>query len=141
MKQDLRVKWAHEEIIWCNVEICCLHTSIHDELTFFANVLHKLKDKQSPLFGPVEDYIIRWCRINAHLQARISQVQSLLGFTGDSSIGVRKGSANVMPSDSLADYLDDEDDQDVVADAEPDDATSGDIAALVEYMAELLLQT
>jgi len=62
-------------------------------------------------------------------------------FTGDSSIGVRKGSANVMPSDSLADYLDDEDDQDVVADAEPDDATSGDIAALVEYMAELLLQT
>ena len=69
MKQDLRVKRAHEEIIRCNVEIRCLHTSIHDELAFFANVLHKLKDEQSLLFGPVEDYIICQRRINAHLQA------------------------------------------------------------------------
>jgi len=139
MKQDLRVKQAHKEIIWCNVEIHHLHTSIHDKHAFFANVLCKLKDEQSLLFGPVEDYIICQHHINAHLQARISQVQSLPGFTGDSSIGVRKGSVNITLSDNLAENLDDEDDRDAVADAEPDDAMSGDIAVVVEYMAELPL--
>jgi hypothetical protein len=143
MKQDLRVKRAYEEIERCNIEVRCLHTSIHDKNTAFSNILSKLRNMQDPLYGPVEEYDVRWRRANAHLQAQILQIHNLLGFTGDSSVGVKKGHSDVCPvtSDSSPVESLDEEDQEAADDVEPDDQTSGDIATLVEYMTELPIHT
>jgi len=113
--------------------------SIHDELATFSKILSKLKDKQDPLFGAVEEYVVRQHCINAHLQAQISQIHNLSGFTGDSSVGVKKGDACPVMSDSPAENLDDEDPE-AAEDVELDDQMTGDIVTLVEYMTELPLR-
>jgi hypothetical protein len=142
MKQDLRVKQAYEEIERCNVETRRLYTSIHDEHTFFTDLLCKLQHVQDPLYGAVEDYVVRHRRINAHLKARILQIQSLPGFTGDRSVGIRKGNVSpAVPVDIPAERLDDDIDINVADTAEElDDQTSGDLGMLVEYMTELSIR-
>ncbi|KJA13225.1 hypothetical protein HYPSUDRAFT_123579, partial [Hypholoma sublateritium FD-334 SS-4] len=49
MKQDLRIKRAHEEITRCNIEIRRVHTSILDEHEHFKRRLQDLKSEGSPM--------------------------------------------------------------------------------------------
>ncbi|KAK7689644.1 hypothetical protein QCA50_007437 [Cerrena zonata] len=88
-----RIARAKEEILRCNVETRRLYTSIHDHDLLFKDTLAKLKSDESSLYGAVRDFVIRRTRINLALLARVQQISTLDGFTGDISVGVRVGCA------------------------------------------------
>lgn len=143
MKQALRVERAHEEIKRCNIEIRRLHTAIADEENTFSRVLNGLTD--SPIFGAISEFCTRRRRINAHILARLQDIYVLKGFTGDTNVGVRKGS---IPADhsslsTIEDLLVDErwqldsDNRDDGDDIDADDAVAEEIGGLVNYIADL----
>ncbi|KAE9392688.1 hypothetical protein BT96DRAFT_944487 [Gymnopus androsaceus JB14] len=92
MKQHHRIVHAWEEIVRCNIEIRRLHTSIINEGKHFNTVLQKLVD--SPMLGPIADYINHCKAVNSLLLARIQQTHNLEGFTGNHTAGTWKGSSN-----------------------------------------------
>ncbi|KAE9387174.1 hypothetical protein BT96DRAFT_1081007 [Gymnopus androsaceus JB14] len=100
MKQHHRIARTHEEIIRCNVEIRRLHTLIVDEGKHFDIILAKLAD--SPMLGPVTDYVRRRQAVNSLLLARINQTYDLEGYTSERTPGTRKGSANMQDDPNSA---------------------------------------
>ena len=92
IKRFFRVCRAHEEIQQCNIEIRRLFTSIHDEEQQHSNILKVLIGQKSPIFGAVNEYCLRRRRVNALLLGQIQQVFNIGGFTGDRTLGRRKGS-------------------------------------------------
>ncbi|KAG1781307.1 hypothetical protein EV702DRAFT_1177559 [Suillus placidus] len=128
MKQALRVERAHKEIKCCNIEICRLHTAIADEENTFS---HK--------------FCTRRRRINAHILACLQDIYMLKGFTGDTNVGVRKGSipADHSSSSTIEDLLVDErwqldsDNRDDRDDIDANDAVAEEIGGLVNYIADL----
>ncbi|KAF9076441.1 hypothetical protein BDP27DRAFT_1210207 [Rhodocollybia butyracea] len=137
MKQHCRIQRAKEEVLRCNVEIKRLHTSIVDEKKKFNAVQQKLQD--SPMLGPVSDYIQRRQAVNQLLLARIHQTYDLPGFTGDRTAGQRKGSSETSATpitdlrtnpDPESDIGDDDNDDD-------DEFTEG-VGAMVDFMSNVL---
>jgi hypothetical protein len=93
MKWAQRIARAHEEIIWCNVELWRLQTWIRNEDRFFVTILEQLKTSGQLLYHPVLDFCTRRRRVNAEILLRITQTQALKGFTGALTLGTRKGLA------------------------------------------------
>jgi len=138
MKQDVRIKRAHEEIDRCNIELRRLHTSIVNEHHSFDLVLPQLKESGNPLYGAVEDYVTRRHRVNNLILSRIFQTYSLKNFTGDPLPGVRKGSvpmASVISQSSLMADMHELERDDDESDDESDVAR--DIGGLVDYVSEM----
>lgn len=91
IKKYLRVCHAHKELDRCNVEARRVLTSIHDEDHRFNNILTTLADQKSELLGPVQEYCTRHCHVNSLLLGHIQQILNLDGFTGNRTIGCRRG--------------------------------------------------
>lgn len=149
VKQYLRIQLAHEEIVRCNVEIRRLHTAIIDEHQFFDTVCDRLRQEDQLIQGAVKEHITRRRRTNYHILAHIQQTFDLEGFSGDKTVGVRRGAScpvsvpmlnTVLPgvdSEIRAIYLDA--DEDPGSDAE--DEADGDIGGLMDYVANLPTRT
>jgi len=90
IKQWHRICRAREEIIRCNVEIQRLHTSIIHEDRQFDRVLARHQEG-GLIYGPVQEFIVRRRRVNANIILKLLKIYTLEGFTGNKSIGVRKG--------------------------------------------------
>lgn len=73
MRQFLRIRRAGEEIVRCNVELCCLHTSIIDKNSSLDTTLKDLQGTQDVLCGLFEEYAIYHRRINNKILARCTQ--------------------------------------------------------------------
>jgi len=91
IKKYLRVRRAHEELNRCNVEVRRILTSIHDEGCRFDHILTNLADQESSILGPVREYCTRRRHTNSLLLGHIQQIFDLDGFTGDRTIGRKKG--------------------------------------------------
>ena len=91
IKKYLRVRRAHEELERCNVEVRRIFTSIHDEDNRFNHILTNLIDQGSNILGPVTEYCT--CRrcVNSLLLGHVRQIFNLDGFTGNQTVGCRKG--------------------------------------------------
>lgn len=91
IKKFLRVHRAHEEINRCNIEIRRLFTSIHDEDRRFDIILKRLAGQNNVILGAVGEYCTRCRHVNALLLERIRCTFALDGFTGNMTVGLRKG--------------------------------------------------
>ena len=80
MKQRLCIKWAEEEIIQCNVEVCQLHTHIYDKKEWYTSILHKIDEASDPIYFSVEEYCTRWQHVNEYLLEQILHIFNLLRF-------------------------------------------------------------
>ena len=105
-----------------------------DENVRFTNILTQLQGENSPLLGPVGEYIHCRCGVNTLLLARILQIHELEGYTGEKTVGVRKG-VETATEDSLTSVVRAETEDDEQEDA--DDETTGQIGGLVDYIAQL----
>lgn len=92
IKRYLRVRRAREEIQRCNIEIRRLFTSIHDETHRHSEIMETLTGQKSPILGAVDEYYTRRRRVNTLLLGQIQRTFDLDGFTGDRTLGHRKGS-------------------------------------------------
>lgn len=91
IKKFLRVRRAHEEIDRCNIEVRRLFTSICDEDHRFDVILKCLTGRNDVILGAVGEYCARRRRVNALLLERIRCTFALDGFTGNKTVGSRKG--------------------------------------------------
>lgn len=152
IKQWLRVQRAREEIVRCNVEVRRLHTAIVDEGSHFDAVLARLDREPCAVGGAIREYITRRRGVNHQLLACVYKVFSLDGFTGDKTVGKRKGgvlyhnssTATETHSESFSsrvqeemaemqrDFEDDSEGQ-----VDDNDEVPGDIGGLVDYIALL----
>ena len=82
---------AQEEVVWLNIEIQCLQTSIHDETTHTTQVISHLSLSNLPLATELRK---RWQLHNSvnllHTQ-HINAVEDSTSFTGLRGIGKRLG--------------------------------------------------
>ena len=137
MKQHRRIARAREEIVRCNIEIRRLHTSIIDEGKHFDTVLQKLAD--SPMLGPVADYIHRRKAVNSLLLARIQQTHNLEGFTGNHTPGTRKGSSNDIVLQSPNDLHTTDPGSDDGEDDDDDEFTE-ELGSVLDYFSNMSVQ-
>ncbi len=141
MHRFQRLSRAREELVYCNVGVQRLHTSIVDERVHFSNTLHALKAKPTPLLGAVEEYIRRRESVNALLLERISDIHALKGFTGSKVTGTRVGGSPIPveqlgSSDASVPQLLRQGD-DILSDGSDDDSEKEDLSTLVDYLAVL----
>ena len=137
IKRFFRVRRAHEEIQRCNIEIRRLFTSIHDEGQQHSNILKVLIGQNSPIFGAVNEYCLHRRRVNALLLGQIQQVFNLGGFTGDATLGHRKGSQFVQADSEVGKYdsIDGDDAEGEGEDA--DDVESDQINGILDFVTSL----
>lgn len=142
VRQFLHIQRAQEEILRCNVEIHCLHTVIHDEQHHFDVVQVDLRRTDNPIGGAVDKLITLQRRINAHILVHIQQTFDLEGFSGDKTLGARKGTSASWPVLDMVQIPRDEAKQ-VRLDADQDndikneDDVIGDIGGLVDYISSV----
>ncbi|KAK7435150.1 hypothetical protein VKT23_019842 [Stygiomarasmius scandens] len=142
MKRHRRLTRAREEIVRCNVELHRLHTSIVDEDKKFSSLLSQLKNQNSPVYGPVQEYVVRRRGSHALLLEQINRTYALEGFTGTPGPGTRKGCTDVG-QDAREPGIDydlttrSEDDEGWVD--EDDELTAG-LGAVVDYISNISLQ-
>ncbi|KAL6308954.1 hypothetical protein BKA93DRAFT_864339 [Sparassis latifolia] len=122
MKQARRVARAREEIQRLDVEVHRVHTSIYDEVRAFDITLARLKDRNDPLYGAVNDFCRRRRRVNTWILARLKQIHALDEFTGN-------GQLEELDHEEHA-----EDPQDNLGE---DEDSSGDIGGIVDYVVNL----
>ena len=145
VKQYLRIQRAHEEILRCNVEIRRLHTAIVDEHQRFDTVLDHLRHVDHPIQGAVLEYTMRRRRTNDHILAHIQQTFDLDGFSGDKSVGIRKGTlvpaslSNMGSSGVIQEIraINQDMEEDNAVDVDDDDEANGDIGGLLDYVSNL----
>lgn len=89
----MRIKRAREEITRCNIELRRLHTAIFDEERHFKAVLARAKASGTMLFDVILDYCTRRRRVNAYILSWVAKTFALDGFTGDTSLGRRRGTS------------------------------------------------
>ena len=135
IKRFFRVRRAHEEIQRCNIEIRRLFTSIYDETHRHSDILEALIGQKSPIFGAVNEYSTRRRRVNAQLLGQIQQVFDLDGFTGDRTLGRRKGS-RVTREDGEPCRYDDVDDDDTGSE-DADDIENDQINSILDFVTSL----
>ncbi|KAL6298830.1 hypothetical protein BKA93DRAFT_833746 [Sparassis latifolia] len=122
MKQARRVARTCEEIQRLDVEVRRVHTSIYDEVRAFDITLARLKDRNDPLYGAVNDFCRRRRRVNTWILARLKQIHALDEFTGN-------GQLEELDHEERA-----EDPQDNLGE---DEDSSGDIGGIVDYVVNL----
>jgi len=135
IKKFFRVRRAHEEIQRCNVETRRLFTSIHDEAHKLSGTLKVLVEQKSPIFGAVNEYCVRRRQVNALLLGQIQQVFDLDGFTGDRTLGCRKGTRVVQVDRELGSYDHVEGDNGEGEDA--DDVENDQIDGILDFVTSL----
>ena len=135
IKRFFRVHRAHEEIQRCNIEIRRLFTSIYDETHRHSDILEALIGQKSPIFGAVNEYSTRRRRVNAQLLGQIQQVFDLDGFTGDGTLGRRKGS-QVTREDGEPCRYNDVDDNDTGSE-DADDIENDQINSILDFVTSL----
>ncbi|KAK7444532.1 hypothetical protein VKT23_015210 [Stygiomarasmius scandens] len=142
MERHRRLTRAREEIVRCNVELHRLHTSIVDEDRKFSTLLSQLENQNSPVYGPVQEYVV--CRRGAHtlLLEQIHRTYALEGFTGTPSPGTRKGCTDVGENARELHINYDrttrsEDDEGWV---DKDDELTTGLGAVVDYISNISLQ-
>ena len=135
IKRFFRVRRAHEEIQRCNIEIRRLFTSIYDETRQHSDTLEALIGQKSPIFGAVNEYSTRRRRVNAQLLGQIQQVFDLDGFTGDRTLGHRKGSQVTQEDGELCRY-DNVDDDDAESE-DADDIENDQINSILDFVTSL----
>jgi len=91
IKKYLRVCRAREELNRCNVEARRILTSIHDDNRRFNDIIASLVEQKSDILGPVTEYCTRRRRVNSLILGHIQQIFNLDGFTGNRTIGLKKG--------------------------------------------------
>lgn len=152
IKQWLRVLRAREEISRCNVEVRRLHTAIVDEEQHSDAVLAALDQEPRAIGGAIREYVTRRYRVNNHILACLQKVFGLDGFTGDKTVGKRKGGAlyhlsgsgmgeasNSLPAgvqEAMAE-MERESDEEIDEQAGRDDEAEGDIGGLIDYVSAL----
>lgn len=99
LKCRRRIARAREEIVRCNVETRRLHTSIYDDTAQFKKVVRRLKENNDPMYDATVAFTRRRNHVHKSLLTRVQQIQALVGFTGESSRGVRIGHENMDPAD------------------------------------------
>ena len=135
IKRYLRVRRAHEEIQRCNVKIRRLFTSIHDEARKHSEILKALAGQKSPIFGAVKEYSTRRRRVNALLLGRIQQTFDLDGFTGEKTLGHRKGSQVTRDGGELGRY--DNVDSDDAEGEDVDDIENDQVNGILDFVTSL----
>ena len=93
---------AREEIDRLNVEIRRLWTAIHDEAAQTSRVIGELSVGDPPLAAELRK---RWAlrsSVNGVHLSRLRRIQSMPGFLGDCSVGVRERGAHVEHSVSVS---------------------------------------
>ena len=135
IKRFFRVRHAHEEIQQCNIEIRHFFTSIYDETRQHSDTLEALIGQKSPIFGAVNEYSTRRRRVNAQLLGQIQQVFDLDGFTGDRTLGHRKGSQVTQEDGELCRY-DNVDDDDAESE-DADDIENDQINSILDFVTSL----
>lgn len=146
LKCRRRIARAKEELVRCNIETQRLHTSIYDETAYFKKLLTRLKENDSAMYEPMNAFMRHRNRINQSLLRRVRQIIGLVGFTGESTRGVRIGhnDTSVAEDDGSSDTntndqesgnrglvaLHDEN----VEDFENDDELHRDIGGIVGFM-------
>lgn len=91
LKCRRRIARAKEEIVRCNIETRRLHTSIYDDTAHFKKVVRKLRDDRDAMHDAVKHFTVRRNGVHKSLLKRIQQIHALVGFTGDTSRGIRIG--------------------------------------------------
>jgi len=134
IKKFFRVRRAREEIQRCNVETRRLFTSIHDKAHKLSNTLKVLVEQKSPIFGAVNEYCARRRQVNALLLGQLQRVFDLDGFTGDRTLGCRKGT-RVQVDGKLGSYEHVEGDDGEGEDA--DDVENGQIDGILDFVTSL----
>ena len=135
IKRFLRVRRAREEVQRCNVEIRRLFTSIHDETCQHSEILKALAGQKSLILGAVKEYSTRRRRVNALLLGRIQQIFDLDGFTGDRTLGHRKGSRVAREDGELGRY--DNNDGDDTEDEDIDDIENDQVNGILDFVTSL----
>ena len=135
IKRFFRVRRAHEEIQRCNIEIRRLFTSIYDETRQHSDTLEALIGQKSPIFGAVNEYSTRRRHVSAQLLGQIQQVFDLDGFTGDRTLGRRKGSQVTQEDGELCRY-DNVDDDDAESE-DADDIENDQINSILDFVTSL----
>jgi len=135
IKRFFRVRRAREEIQRCNIEIRRLLTSISDEAQHYSNILEVLAEQKNPIFGAVNEYCVRRRRVNALLSGQIQQLFDLDGFTGDRTVGCRKGGQAVLRDEGLGYNCTDDDDD--AEGEEADDIENDQIDGILDFVASL----
>ena len=116
------------------VEARRLWTAIADETDQFAAVLAKLNDENSPMIGPIVDYVDRRTSINSRHIVRLRQIEQLPAFNGRLTRGRRVGSMNDedVPVDGARDLGSKPDEDDFV---QPEEiAAEAEGIVLAEYI-------
>ncbi|KDQ34014.1 hypothetical protein PLEOSDRAFT_1032013 [Pleurotus ostreatus PC15] len=137
IKRANRLQRAEEEILRCNIESRCLLTSIADEECEFDEILSQAEATHDPHLGALHDHIIRRRRINCQVLARIGEIHRLEGFSGDTSIGVKKGSLPVLRSTDPGITNKDHGDKDVDEVSDDGDEVNGEVDRLMDFIADL----
>jgi len=133
IKRFFRVRRAREEIQRCNIEIRRLFTSIHDETKRHSDTLKSLIGQKNPIFGAVNEYCVRRRRVNTLLLGQIQQVFDLDEFTGNKSLGCRKGSQGAQVDREL-EKCDSEDDDET---EDADDVANDQINGILDFVTSL----
>ncbi|KAG2063968.1 hypothetical protein BDR04DRAFT_1130932 [Suillus decipiens] len=120
-----------------------MHEYCHVE-THFTQVILEANNANDPLCGALEEFCWRWWCINAHVLACLQDLYSLAGFTGSTTLGVRKGTPDyVQITVDLQALVTSEhqnaeaDERDDCGGLEEDDAIAGEVSGLLNYISEL----
>lgn len=98
IKLHRRIQQAHTEIERCNTQIRRVHTYTHDENVLFDSVLQELQENGDPIHDAVQEFTLFRRKVNSALRRSIQRIYDLVGFSGDASVGCRKGDLPRMPS-------------------------------------------
>jgi hypothetical protein len=135
IKKFFRVRRAREEIQRCNVETRRLFTSIHDQARKLSDTLKVLDEQKSPIFGAVHEYCVRRRQVNAQLLGRVQRIFDLDGFSGDRTLGCRKGTQVVRVDGESGSYNHVEGDDGEGEDA--DDVENDQIDGILDFVTSL----
>lgn len=95
MTKHFQLECAHEEIIQLNIEICCLHTAVHDESEDVAGCIDKLTCSNDALDALLAEEICCWWQLKSRINALhtnwLCTIENTFGFSGVSGCGLRQG--------------------------------------------------
>jgi len=144
IKKFLRVRRAREEINRCNIEVRRLFTSIHEENQRFNITLKSLADWSDGTLGAVRHYCTHRRHVNSLLLERITCTFALDGFTGNRTLGLRKGGSSLCMDDlgelGSGSYAVEDDDNDELKEGEAEDIDEIDtdqIDGLITFVTSL----
>ncbi|KAF9064137.1 hypothetical protein BDP27DRAFT_1384814 [Rhodocollybia butyracea] len=130
-----KVAQVREEIVRCNIEICCLHTSILNEEHQFEATLTRVKGTMK--YGPVLSYISSCRQVNKLLLARIQATYELPGFTGTPSPGETQPPPSPAPVQRPPQFSEDQLDEE--GPVEDDDEFVDTMERVVDFVVNLSL--